>query len=126
MNVNAADWMLLAKCNADVALTLKIHGYYPACMMYCQRAIEKALKAVPVNAGRLPKKKHALAFLAKDAGVLDEMETEWLDLMDTLSALYTETGYPDDIEMRTSIDSDMCESAISGTEAIIKWIETKL
>lgn len=64
---------------------------------HCQQAIEKALKGYLLFKTGRHFDGHNLTYLCRQAALLDEMFTEYLDESAALNNLYIETRYPTDL-----------------------------
>ena len=92
------------------------------------QSIEKVLKACFVKRlAMTPPHSHSLTFLAKKAGLYDEMTDEQLDFMDMLEPLNIEARYPAHKEqMLRSLSKERCVDILNKTRDMQVWIKQKL
>lgn len=85
------DWLATAERDLKAAESLGQAGYYEHGCFWCQQSAEKSLKALLLlKQGKFPKI-HSLSALAKQAGVLTELN----GLIADLDSDYTTTRYMD-------------------------------
>ncbi|MBQ6164618.1 MAG: HEPN domain-containing protein [Clostridia bacterium] len=95
----------------------------------CHQTIEKALKGIFV--ARHPEEElpyiHRLVRLSNLCGITEELSEEQLLLLDTLNPLNIEARYPTHKSLLfRSLTEERCKELITGTEALLTWLRTKL
>ncbi|MBI4449300.1 HEPN domain-containing protein [Candidatus Woesearchaeota archaeon] len=117
-------WMDQAKVDLkSAAHASKAKDYYVASFL-AQQSAEKALKAVLIEKGMGLVKIHNLVVLAKQTGMPDTI----LEKCDILSAVYTETRYPDISGKIPSkkFTQSMAKADMSIAKEIIKWCQDRI
>ena len=95
---------------------------------FCHMIVEKALKAVVADrTNEIPPKIHDLQKLAVRAGVFDDLSSEQLALVDTLTPLQIEARYPEYKEaLATTLTAKKCKKILTETEEFLCWIKQRL
>ncbi|MGN1008085.1 MAG: HEPN domain-containing protein [Butyricicoccus sp.] len=93
-------WLDKALCDLQAARILLTWGGDPSNVAFhCQQAIEKALKGYLLFRTGRHYDGHNLTYLCRQAVLVDEKFTEWLDESAALNNLYIETRYPTDLPL---------------------------
>ena len=121
-------WMELADDDLVVAKSLLKEKHLLHCGFFCHLVIEKALKAVITkNMHEQPDRIHDLQKLAKQGGLLDELSSQQLKLLDDLMPLHIEARYPEYKErIAQTLTYEICERILSETDDLLCWIKKKL
>jgi len=121
-------WLEL--CDEDLTTAKFLHGSSRWLHMgfFCHLVAEKALKAVASETSdKVPPRTHDLHRLASLSGVFDELNDEYLDLLDKLNPLQIETRYPEyKSKIATSMNKKYCTELLKETEEFLCWIRQKL
>ena len=89
---------------------------------------EKALKAaLSESTDEVPPRTHDLHRLASLSGIFDELNDEYLDLLDKLNPLQIEARYPEyKSKILSSMNKKHCTELLEETEGFLCWIKQKL
>ncbi len=113
-------WWDKAKRDFDTAKFLFAGKRYDEASLFCQQAIEKALKTLLLKKNKLIIKTHDLVKL----GRLVEIEEELLNSLKNITSVYIESRYPDVSERESS--QDETEEDLKLVEKVLKWVEEKI
>jgi HEPN domain-containing protein len=94
MKNETRQWCAYAEDNYQSACLLRKERLYIPCLQNTQQAIEKWLKAVLIERGKLPQKTHSIAGLIqalKEEGAAIPLSEDETDLLD---AIYLPSKYP--------------------------------
>jgi len=125
MNTNKAKkWLERDLQTADAMLNTARYIY---AVFMCQQAIEKAMKAFIVNAGKEVLPIHNLRRLAENSGLISQLNEEQLIKLDFLSQYYINARYKEDIaELSRGITKEFAADIIIFTKELITWITRKI
>ena len=128
MDDKVAYWLELARYDYESAKVMQAGGRYLYVGFMCHLTAEKALKAVVASVQEEnPPKTHDLVKLAKLGGVYDDMSEDQQDFLDLLLPLNIEARYPSyKSNIAASLSKEKCAEILEETEALVKWLETKL
>lgn len=93
---------------------------YAPTVFHCQQAIEKALKAYMLYKSHRLFDGHNLAWLCKQAAMLDSDFTKWLAQCAMLNRFYIETRYPADIPIE--IDRAQTDEILTATDEMVDFV----
>ncbi|MGD8240927.1 MAG: HEPN domain-containing protein, partial [Armatimonadota bacterium] len=116
------SWMKQAEHDLETARTSFGADIYDACVIQCQQAVEKALKALHIaQHGELAPKTHSLERLAELTGMTDDLDASVYQL----GKDYFELRYPDDagrapFERCTREHAEAALGAAEGALAVIR------
>src|SRR5690554_2441356 len=125
MDEDIAYWRRLADLDLESARK-SLHGEsYLHCLLGCQQALEKLLKAIVVEVTeQAPPRIHNLVRLALLAEL--ELEPPWEQLLSKLSLEYVEMRYPEDLATIDELnDRETAETHLRQTEEFIRWLEAR-
>jgi len=127
MNDTSAYWNDLAEYDIDTARAMLQTGRYLYVGFMCHQTVEKALKAIIAQNGKMPQKIHGLMKLAQQGGVYDIMDEKQKDLLDTLDPLNIAARYPEQkAKLSAVLTPERCKGILSETEDILCWIKKQL
>jgi HEPN domain-containing protein len=89
-------------------------------VFHCQQAIEKSLKAFLLYKTHKLFDGHNLAWLCKQAALLDSGFTPWLSRCAALNRFYIETRYPADIPAEMPVSA--AKEILSDTDDIMEYV----
>ncbi len=119
-NEEVRHWKNKAKESLKDAICLLEGSRYGASCFFSQQAIEKLLKAVIINKGKIHPKIHDLPKLAKDAELdLDDQKAVKLKL---LNRHYYQVRYPD-INKKYYTKKKTAEQTLKDTKELFIWLE---
>lgn len=116
----AGDWLLQAQHDLDAAKALFQSEFWDTCIVLCEQAAEKAIKAVWMDAkSAQPPRTHNVTKLALDLG----MPKNLAEFVNELVGAYFVTRYPDSspivpFKMFTSEDA---QARLTQTDAVLQW-----
>lgn len=93
---------------------------YSQVVFHCQQAIEKGLKAFMLYKQRKLFDGHNLAWLCKQAAMMEQDFVKWLSKCAMLNRYYIETRYPADIP--DEIDRELAEDILFAAEEMMEFI----
>ena len=121
MKEEVKKWWGKSKRDLDNSeFNLKNKRYEESCF-FAQQAVEKALKALDIKKSDNFVKTHDLIFLAKRI----EASEEIIEKCRKVNPVYTESRYPDFIEVETYTKEKSKEILLS-TKEVLKWIKKEL
>lgn len=128
MNEKVTYWIELSDYDIETAKAmLKTKGFLYVGFM-CHQSIEKILKAYWNNVSTdTPPYTHNLTRLAEKTELIQLLNENQLDLIDSLEPLNIEARYPSYKErLLKSLTKKRCEELISQTQELQQWIKQKL
>jgi len=116
-------WLKFANESYEDALyNWKGHRYGNTCFC-CQQALEKIIKTILVEKGKLPPKSHDLIYLAKLAGIiLDNNQSENLR---AITRHYFIVRYPD-LNKKFYRNKNVTEKTLNKTKEFYQWFLKEL
>lgn len=120
MKKEIQEWITYAKNDLDTAHYLFDGKRYKEAALFCQQAVEKALKTISLKEGQKLRKIHDLVLLAKDV----ELPSYFLNDLKELTGAYIYSCYPG-----LPVDEDIEELAkkiLHTTKEVLKWSEENL
>ena len=128
----AQRWMRQAKKDIEAASCLFQNEHFAFTCFHCEQAVEKALKALMFEKGRLKKsdlESHDILELAYRASKMDPSLRVVPDMVAPMHRYYTKTRYPDyQSSFQNTIPAEMffhehAEDAISKAEELLQLIQ---
>lgn len=120
MKPEVKGWWNKAKRDLDTAKYLYDGKKYEESSLFCQQAIEKALKALLLKKTGKIRKIHDLIELGKDTG----LPTNLLNNLKELTLAYIYSRYPD-TEQEPNLKEKL-PHFLGVSEEILKWVEENL
>ena len=127
MDELSRKWFERAKYDLRTAEAMFAARRYLYVTFVCQQALEKLLKALIVEGGKIAPRTHNLPRLAQEAGVFPEMEQGDRDFLADLTAFAVEARYGDyrrslsEIVNRRKAAHYLCK-----TQEVFKWLKRPL
>ncbi|MEN6302784.1 MAG: HEPN domain-containing protein [Armatimonadia bacterium] len=115
-------WMQRAERDLQTAEAMRQSGFFDACALYCQQAVEKLLKAYyMVRESADPPRTHKLVELAARLGVPYDLAEDLHDLEND----YIQSRYPDALMGvgGTAYDDAVAEERLSTVARIREWVD---
>ena len=129
MDTSGQFWMALARRDLDSAGVLLAADDTANCLMLCQQAVEKALKAlIQASSPEPPPRIHNLVRLAEIAGVFGVLPDGLLETLADLNPFITESRYPGpqaDGSVPAPSD-DLARRLLQGAEEVLTWLSARL
>jgi HEPN domain-containing protein len=127
-NDKAEYWLGLCDNDLEVAKLLLEGKKYLYCGYFCHQVVEKAIKAIVAsNTNKTPTKTHNHTFLAKEAGIWEELSNEQLILFGKLHPMQIEARYPDYKQnVAQTLNLKNCKIMLKQTEEFLCWVKQKL
>lgn len=120
-------WLETAEYDLGTAQSMLETGRFLYVGFMCHQVIEKALKALIADQGKIPPYIHNLSKLAQLAGVYERMSAQQIDMLDSLEPLNIQARYPENRAGLTRLlTSDKCATLTEGTEELYQWIKAML
>ncbi|MBU2634223.1 MAG: HEPN domain-containing protein [Nanoarchaeota archaeon] len=113
-------WEKSQKDFNNLKFNLKNKRYEEACF-FAQQSVEKGLKALDIKISNKFIKTHDLKFLAERVKAPEDVIKKCIKI----NPIYTESRYPDFIEIET-YTKEKSEEILSFTKEILKWIKKEL
>jgi len=126
MKDEAHEWLKYAAADLSAAEDMLATGHPSHCIVLCQQAVEKAIKAlIAETTGETPPKIHDLVELARAANL--SLPNEQEVTLAELTHLYIESRYPVLPGAGDSPDSDAAASDYLGyARGFCDWIRDKI
>lgn len=121
-------WVELSDYDLETADAMFRSCRYLYVGFMCHQTVEKIFKAYfnSVNSEPAPFS-HSLSFLAKRAGIYDQLTDSFKDFIDILEPLNIEARYPSHKErLLKSLSKERCELILRETKNLQQWIKEKL
>ena len=118
------DWLEIAYDDFEVANYLYREQKRYLYMAYmCQQSIEKAIKAVIQQNGKIPQKVHKLELIAKDADIWKLLDVQQKSFLKSLSMFYIATRYPGIREkLSRGLTNQRADSILQSTKEMLVWL----
>ena len=128
MNEMVSYWTEISDYDFETAIAMQKTGRYLYVGFMCHQSVEKILKAYHCASTKDdPPYIHSLSRLAEKSGLLKELSSEQLDIIDELEPLNIESRYPSYKEkLMQSLNESRCEKLLNDTLSLISWIKNKL
>jgi HEPN domain-containing protein len=91
------NWLKIAKYDLRAAQVSFDGEMYLTCVEKCHNAVEKLLKGIITEHGKVPSKIHNLLKLTSEA-LIDNLQDDIKSLFNKLNQIYTSTRYPDELD----------------------------
>jgi len=118
-------WIVRAERDYQIARSNRETGYYDACVVFCQQAVEKLLKAYYlVRLKQEPRKTHKIVELAQQLGLPYGL----VDDLHDLESDYIQARYPESFFGGPGIpyDEDVADDRLNIAKQAMAWIREKL
>ena len=126
MKKDTDNWLKIAKYDLRAAQVSFDGEMYLTCVEKCHNAVEKLLKGIITEHGKVPSKIHNLLKLTSEA-LIDNLQDDIKSLFNTLNQIYTSTRYPDELdEIEELLSKPETEKILQATKEILKWLEKKI
>jgi HEPN domain-containing protein len=120
------NWLKIAKYDLRAAQVSFDGEMYLTCVEKCHNAVEKLLKGIITEHGKVPSKIHNLLKLTSEA-LIDNLQDDIKSLFNKLNQIYTSTRYPDELdEIEELLSKPETEKILQATKEILKWLEKKI
>ncbi len=121
-------WIDLSDYDIETAKVMLTGKRYLYVGFMCHQALEKILKAYYTKLkNESPPYSHSLSYLAKKAGIFNELTEKHLYFIDDMEPMNIEARYPSHKErMLKSLTDEKCQDIIKNTEELQEWIKMKL
>ena len=128
MHASAQYWMTLARRDLDSASVLLSADDTANCLMLCQQAVEKALKAlIQASSPEPPPRIHNLVRLAEIAGLIGVLPDALLETLADLNPFITEGRYPVP-QADGSVpapSSELAGDLLERAEEVLTWLSAR-
>ena len=128
MDESIIYWIELSDYDLATASAMLDTARYLYVGFMCHQVIEKILKAsfVKTKEGD-PPHTHNLSYLARKAGLLENLTAAQKDFLDLLEPLNVEARYPSQKEyLLRSLTKEKCAYILEQTKELQAWVKTKL
>ena len=126
MKKDKDNWLKIAKYDLRAAQVSFDGEMYLTCVEKCHNAVEKLLKGIITEHGKVPSKIHNLLKLTSEA-LIDNLQDDIKSLFNKLNQIYTSTRYPDELdEIEELLSKPETEKILQATKEILKWLEKKI
>ncbi len=126
MKKDTDNWLKIAKYDLRPAQVSFDGEMYLTCVEKCHNAVEKLLKGIITEHGKVPSKIHNLLKLTSEA-LIDNLQDDIKSLFNKLNQIYTSTRYPDELdEIEELLSKPETEKILQATKEILKWLEKKI
>ncbi|MEB3315021.1 MAG: HEPN domain-containing protein [Candidatus Melainabacteria bacterium] len=126
MKKDTDNWLKIAKYDLRAAQVSFDGEMYLTCVEKCHNAVEKLLKGIITEHGKIPSKIHNLLKLTSEA-LIDNLQDDIKSLFNKLNQIYTSTRYPDELdEIEELLSKPETEKILQATKEILKWLEKKI
>lgn len=126
MKKDTDNWLKIAKYDLRAAQVSFDGEMYLTCVEKCHNAVEKLLKGIITEHGKVPSKIHNLLKLTSEA-LIDNLQDDIKSLFNKLNQIYTSTRYPDELdEIEELLSKPETEKILQATKEILKWLEKKI
>lgn len=118
----ADKWWQQAKHDLEAARSLAGTGHWDACAMWCQQAVELAVKALWIDSKQveMPPKTHWVAQMATELGAPEHVIEAANKLVgDYISSRYPDTGLGRPAEI---YKAEHAEDRLTKAEMVLAWI----
>ncbi len=126
MKDETREWLKYADADLSAAADLLSTGHPSHCLMFCQQAIEKTLKALYVEAlGDEPPRIHSLTRLAELLGL--EVSEDQRALLADLGNLYFMLTYPGELPFdETDTSTQTAADYLAAAMEMTRWLRQRL
>jgi HEPN domain-containing protein len=117
-------WLQHAEYDLEVARTALAAGLFAQCLISCQQAVEKALKAAYIQKyGQAAPRIHDLIRLARDT----DLEHRLQPPLPGLTLWYLEARYPDlaDVPAFQRVPREAAQEALAATETFVAAVRSE-
>jgi HEPN domain-containing protein len=121
-------WLEIAEYDLETAKAMIKTGRYLYVGFMCHQVIEKVLKGYyQKTLNETPPYTHNLLILAKDSGIIEQINDEQKQLLFELNPLNIDSRYPSYKEkISKSLNSSISKDLLVRTEELFTWIKNKL
>jgi len=118
-------WLRQGERDLEIAQRNLDIGLYDVCVLFCEQAVEKHLKALYIHANRAePPKTHKIVELARQLGASRDL----YELLHLLEIDYLASRYPD---FPTTVsyedyDEEVARERLAIAQRVVKWVHQQL
>lgn len=126
MEPDVKNWLDIAEYDITTADAMYKSGRYLYVLFMCQQAVEKTLKGLYVHdSGQFPPRTHNLEALVELCKL--EMDSSLVELVQSLTAYYIQTRYPEDIvKLGREISKETAFKYLADSKELLTWLKGRL